>query len=195
MRRIAVIVCLSVLSVGVMCGQDTHPVGKVVKNAPQTPNQLTQGTKNLEPAGLDSVMQELYGTISGPAGMVRNPDRFRNLFIKDKGRLTNVGKDPKTGEVVVRLITPEDYIQNSFPKLEKNGFFESEVARRTERFGNILQVWSTYESRRTPDGQPFARGINGLQLVNDGSGWKILSIFWEAERPDNPIPQQYLEMK
>ena len=190
MRRAAIIIFLAT---GVLWAQDTDPLGKVVKNAPQTPNQLTQGPNRLQPAGLDIMMQELYSVISGPAGKVRNPDRFRNLFLKDKGRLTNVGKDPKTGQIIVNLITPEDYIQNSFPKLEKNGFFEREVGRRTERFGNIVQVWSTYESRHTADGQPFQRGINGLQLVNDGSGWKILSIFWEAERPDNPIPQEYLK--
>lgn len=178
------------LCVGAMYGQAPN---NSVKNAPQSPSQLTQGTKDLVPAGLDIFMQELYASISGPAGLRRDPDRFRNLFVKDMGRLAAVGRDPKTGEFHVHLITPEDYIQKSFPYLEKNGFFESEVARRTERFGSIMQVWSTYESRHALGEQPFQRGINGLQLVNDGTGWKILSIFWEGERPDNPIPEQYLK--
>ena len=187
MRRVVMVCCLCL---GAVYGQAPN---SPVKNAPQSPSQLTQGTQDLSPAGLDKVMQELYACISGPAGLKRDPDRFRNLFVKEMGRLAAVGKNPKTNEFGVRLMTPEEYIEKSFPYLEKNGFFENEVARRTERFGDIVQVWSTYESRRALGEQPFQRGINGLQLVDNGTGWKILSIFWEGERPDNPIPEQYLK--
>jgi hypothetical protein len=163
-----------------------------VKDAPQSPSQLTQGTKQMDPQGLDRLMTELYATISGPAGLKRDPERFRNLFVKQWGRLTSISKNPQTGEMRVNVLSPDDYITKSFPYLEQNGFFESEVARRVERFGDIVQVWSTYESRHKQGEQPFQRGINGLQIVNDGSGWRILNLFWEGERPDNPIPEQYL---
>ena len=68
-----------------------------------------------------------------------------------------------------------------------------EVARQADTFGNIAQLFSTYESRRRPDDpKPFARGINSIQLMNDGKRWWVVSVYWQAERPDNPIPARYL---
>ena len=60
-------------------------------------------------------------------------------------------------------------------------------------FGNVCQVFSTYESRRAPsDEKPFMRGINSIQLVNDGKRWWVASVVWDTEKPDKPIPAQYL---
>ncbi len=42
------------------------------------------------------------------------------------------------------------------------------------------------------DPEPFSRGINSFQLMNDRQRWWIVTIYWEAESPDNPIPQKYL---
>jgi hypothetical protein len=78
--------------------------------------------------------------------------------------------------------------------MEKEGFFEKEAARKTEQFGQIAHVFSTYESRHTPDDQkPFQRGINSFQLMNDGTRWWIVTIFWEGEDEKNPLPQKYLK--
>ena len=78
-------------------------------------------------------------------------------------------------------------------KEKASGFFEREIARRTDCFGNVCQVFSTYESRHAPsDEKPFDRGVNSIQLVRDGKRWFIASVAWDAERPDNPIPAPYL---
>jgi len=109
-----------------------------------------------------------------------------------RGRLIPTGKR-QTGEVGSRVLTPEDYVERSSKSLEENGFFEKEVARRTESFGNIAHVFSTYESRhKAEDPKPFARGINSIQLMNDGKRWWIVTVFWQGEGPDNPLPQKYL---
>jgi len=77
--------------------------------------------------------------------------------------------------------------------LEKNGFFEREISRKTDSFGTITHAFSTYESRRAKDdAKPFARGINSIQLVNDGTRWWIVTVFWDSERPNNPLPEKYL---
>lgn len=63
-----------------------------------------------------------------------------------------------------------------------------------EHFGHIAHVFSTYESRRAVDDpKPFARGINSFQLINDGKRWWVITILWEGERPDNPIPPKYIK--
>lgn len=77
--------------------------------------------------------------------------------------------------------------------LEKDGFFEKEISRKTDQYGSVVQIFSTYESRRTiKDEKPFMRGINSIQLWFDGKRWWILTIFWQGETPDNPIPDKYL---
>jgi integrase len=68
----------------------------------------------------------------------------------------------------------EDYISSSGPFLEKNGFFETEIGRKTEQYGNIVHVFSTYESKRTlKDEKPCMRGINSFQLWYDGKRWWV----------------------
>lgn len=75
---------------------------------------------------------------------------------------------------------------------EKEGFFEKEIARRTESFGQIAHVFSTYEARHSPDDEkPFLRGINSIQLMSDGKRWWIVTIFWQAEDEKNPLPEKY----
>ena len=142
-------------------------------------------------ATIDGLMHALYDVISGPAGQKRDWDRMRSLFVPN-ARLIPTGKRPD-GTYNLRTLDVEGYITNAGANLERNGFFEREVARKQERFGNVVHAFSTYESRRTAaDAQPFARGINSIQLWNDGTRWWVVSVFWEAERPDNPIPAQYL---
>jgi hypothetical protein len=88
----------------------------------------------------------------------------------------------------------DEYITGSSKFLEDNGFFEREIARRTERYANIAHIFSTYESRhKADDPKPFARGINSIQLTNDGKRWWIVTVFWQGEGPDNPLPEKYLK--
>jgi len=146
-----------------------------------------------EPAdveSMDAIIAALYDVISGPAGEKRDWDRFRSLHIP-QARLIPTGKAPD-GEIGHRVMSVEDYATQSGPFLEERGFFETETARTTEEFGQIAQAFSTYESRwNAEDEEPFARGINSIQLLDDGERWWIVNIFWAAEREDLPIPERY----
>ena len=127
----------------------------------------------------------------GDAGVARDWDRFRSLF-HPTARLMPSGVN-REGVGVVRSITPDEYITRSEPLLVGEGFHEREIARRTERFGHIAHVWTTYESLHSlSDAQPFARGINSVQLFHDGARWWILSVYWQGETPQTPIPAEYL---
>ena len=142
-------------------------------------------------ASVDAIIAALYDVISGPAGQKRDWDRMRSLFAPN-ARLIPTSKRPD-GTYGMRTWSVEEYIANAGVGLERNGFFERELARKQERFGNVVHAFSTYDSKRTAaDEKPFARGINSIQLWNDGARWWILTVFWEGERPDNPIPADYL---
>jgi hypothetical protein len=145
-------------------------------------------------ASMDAILAALYDVISGPAGKKRDWNRMRSLFIPE-GRLMAVGPR-KEGGFGYRVMDVDGYIKSSGNYLETNGFFESEVSRVVEQFGQIAHVFSTYESRhKAEDVKPFMRGINSIQLMNDGKRWWIVSVYWEGERTDNPLPDKYLKTK
>ena len=158
------------------------------------PSPLPVSTaKPADVATMDAIVASLYDVISGPPGK-RDWDRFRSLFYPG-ARLIPTGRR-QTGEVGSRVLTPDDYIQRSSPLLEKDGFFEREISRRTEKFANIAHLFSTYESRhRKDDPKPFARGINSIQMTNDGKRWWIVTVFWQAEDEKSPLPAEYLRTR
>jgi hypothetical protein len=140
---------------------------------------------------LDTTIETLYAVISGEKGEARDWDLFTYLF-KPGAKLIPSGKNQQ-GEVGLRYMTAEDYVTNSGKWLVENGFFEKELYRVTQSFGNVTHAFSTYESFRSEaDEKPFSRGINSIQLLDDGRRWWIVNIYWTAESPDNPIPKQYL---
>ena len=166
---------------------------------PQTP-----AANPADVASIDSIIAALYDVISGPAGKKRDWDRFRSLFFAG-ARLIPTGPRrppgtkpdaPLTGkeEYASRALTPDDYITRSSSILEERGFFEREIARRTELYGHIAHAFSTYESRsKAEDAKPFQRGINSIQLMNDGKRWWIVSVFWEGETEKTLLPEKYLK--
>lgn len=165
--------------------------------AAQTTENKTE-TKEANPAdvsSIDQIMRAVYDVISGGAGQKRDWDRFRTLFHKD-ARMIPSGKNAQTGAFGARAFTPEEYIARSAPFMEKEGFFEREIARRVDAYGNIAHVFSTYEAvHKADDKKPFVRGINSFQLLNDGKRWWVVTIYWQAETPENPLPKEYLKSK
>jgi len=140
-------------------------------------------------ASMDAIIAALYDVISGPAGEARDWDRFRSLFIP-QARLIPTGRPPG-GAVGHQVISPGDYADRAAAILEQRGFFEREISRTTEEFGQIAHAFSTYESRLTPDADPFDRGINSIQLLHDDDRWWIVNVFWAAESSGLTLPDRY----
>jgi len=153
--------------------------------------QTTKEANLPDVSTLDGIMKAVYDVISGDAGKPRDWDRFRTLFHKD-ARLIPSGKNAQTGVIAANALTPDQYITRVEPFFAKEGFYERESARHVDMYGNIAQVFSTYQSFHSPsDKTPFLRGINSFQLFNDGKRWWVVTIYWQAETPENPIPQKY----
>ena len=141
-------------------------------------------------ASVDAIIEALYDVISGPAGP-RDWDRLRSLTTPSC-RLTPTGRD-STGAPVHLTWTVDDYVTEASGYFEQSGFFEIEIARKTERYGNVVHAFSTYESYRSKDdAAPFQRGINSIQLLFSMDRWWIHSIAWQPEWQDLPIPAAYL---
>lgn len=155
-------------------------------------SSMSQSADPRDVESIDAIIAAAYDVISGPAGQKRDWNRERSLFYPG-ARLVPTASVPGRNDVALepQILDVEGYIARAEPLL-KAGFYETEIARRTEQFGRIAHVWSTYESRHNAnDSEPFMRGINSFQLFNDGKRWWILSIYWQHETADHAIPEKY----
>ena len=135
----------------------------------------------LDRTDVGSVVDEMYAMISGPAGP-RDWSRQKAVFHHDSRQIRTWIEN---GKPVMKMMGRDDYAADTTPFFAANDFFEVEIARKIDVFGNIAHVWSAYEARRAPDDTtPERRGINSIQLFRDEHGhWSIMSMIWDNERP------------
>jgi hypothetical protein len=141
---------------------------------------------------IEDTVRAFYSAISAPPGGKLNRDRLHSLFVPD-GRIV-VGLQARPGRAAdVMLLTLDEYADRSDAATASGGFFDRNIANHVQRFGVMAQVYSTYESRsHLDDKKPMARGIKSFELLNSANRWYIVQIYWDSERPDNPIPDRYL---
>jgi hypothetical protein len=152
----------------------------------------TSNTNLADVTSIDAIITAAYDVISGPAGEKRDWERERSLYYPG-ARLIPTAKPGANDGLAPQMLDVDGFIARVEPYFAEHGFFEKEIARRTEQFGHIAQVWSTYESRyNADDPEPFMRGINSIQLFYDGNRWWIVNIFWQQESAEDPIPEEYL---
>jgi hypothetical protein len=168
-----------------------QPASPATAAAMATTPAASPAARPADVATVDGIVAALYDVISGTAGQPRDWDRMRSLFAPE-GRLMAVGARPE-GVYGLRAMTVEDYIARNAKAFATMGFFEREAARSTETFGQIVHVFSTYESRHARgDAEPFQRGINSIQLYHDGKRWWIVNVLWRAEDASLRLPDRYL---
>src|SRR5262245_35208170 len=129
---------------------------------------------------LDGILHALYEVLSGPAGEPRDWERYGSLFMKGARLIVVVavaGEKPRANQLSL-----EDYIRRVEPIFAVEDFWERETGRQTETFGRVAHVLSAYESLRDPNGPPFERGANSVQLFYDDTRWWVVSIMLYTSR-------------
>ena len=146
----------------------------------------------LIPTGRNPEGQIGFRMMSPDAYWSNGAENLKNIgFTEDEIRRTT----ETFGNITHAFSTYASFRSNGAENLKNIGFTEDEIRRTTETFGNITHAFSTYASFRQDRGDPdtaFSRGINSIQLLNDGNRWWVISIFWDSERPDNQIPSKYI---
>jgi hypothetical protein len=184
-------VAWAVLACGLAVAQKSEPA-----QPPQLPPSLPMfsasdlaakvpAPKPEDVKSLDAIMHAAYDVISGPAGP-RDWNRFRSIFLP-QARFTQVGKGPDGATFVISW-NVDEFIRDAGAVFAKEPFYENAIVNLPQSYGNMTQVLSSYESHRSPGDKPFDRGVNSFQVLNDGKRWWVVSIFWDSERPDNPLP-------
>ncbi|UTY57844.1 hypothetical protein [Massilia sp. erpn] len=142
---------------------------------------------------IDSLVDAYYQTMSGGKGQPRDWNRLRTLFRHD-ARLISLRRDKESGKLVSRMVTVEEYIGGSVNYFGKEGFYQTEMRRQVDQYGQMAHVLSSYEVKHERgDAAPFRRSLSSIQLVGDGERWWIQSVVWQSEEDATALPPQYLK--
>ncbi len=166
--------------------------------AQPTPSATASATVAARPADVasaDAIIAALYDANTVMVDRKQDSDRFRSLFVPGARLMPTAGPPRAGGGSLIRIQTVDDYVRQASAGPLRHGFSEREIARTSEAFGNIMQVFSTYESHRDSSDAHPGRGINSIQLFNDGTRWWVVGVLWDNERPDKPIPSAFLKSR
>jgi hypothetical protein len=151
---------------------------------------VAQQTARPEDVGtLDGIIAAWYDIVSVEAGDTPDWARDSTLYLPEV-RFT-ILTDRAPGEPTAISILDHAQFADAVGE-SSEGFFEIEIHRVTQRFGNLVHVFSTYEFGQTEGGPVLGRGINSIQLVDDGERWWIVGASWRNETEQYPIPEEYL---
>jgi len=138
-------------------------------------------------ATIDGVMKAYYEGVSGPPGK-RDGERILSLFIpQGKIKINMDGMEP-THQLAEEYLRTESFLTIS------TDFYEREISRDEQLFGNMANVISTYGISDAWENEEYtARGVTVFQLVKTGGRWWILSTMWQRESDDYPLPPHLLD--
>jgi len=158
------------------------------------PNAVAAATAVANPSDVASpsaIITALYDANTNLVDQKRDSARFRSLFVPGGLLMPTFGPPGMPARIGMQSV--DDYIARAMRSQPRHGFSEREIARTSHAYGNIMQVFSTYEARRDSADKNPTRGINSIQLFNDGTRWWVAGVLWDNERADKPIPAEYLK--
>jgi len=134
---------------------------------------------------VDALLRDLYASISFARGQRPALSRLRQLLHVNALLVAAHGTPP-------RVMGPEDFIGSMEAQIESGAllaFQERELGRRSQRFGKVLHAMSAYETEMDNGAEVItSRGTNSIQLIQDDGRWWVISIVWDNETPDRPLP-------
>lgn len=150
----------------------------------------------------EAIVTAAYESLVRKPGENFDWDRFRSLHHPAAVLLPNEEQTGGTALVfsVDEFIAWVDnfYAENApIGSEDDQGFAEEAIRNDVRRYGDIAQVFSTYQKRYYGADEILGRGINSFQLVFRADRWWIVSVAWDEEYPGQdfgggPIPDAFL---
>lgn len=154
----------------------------------QTTNQASRKPRPADIKSPDAIIAAMYETLSGPAGK-HNFQRLRSLYLEG-ARLIPIGNRIYT-EGNTHVMSVDEWIEDITGYFQENDFYIEEIQRHADRFGNMIQIFSTYEAGNSPDAPQKTRGIRAMQLLFREERWWIVNVMWDNETRQNPLPGEF----
>jgi len=153
----------------------------------------------MRPSMKCEVLDTLYDCISGPPGgqdWERDREIYHPRALITRTRIED-GKSVAYTFTYDDTFTYDEFVEATIPLLAGRSFYEIEIGRKIEIFGQIAHVFSAYEARETPDSPDILfRGVNMIHLWNDDAScsgrWWVMSIIWDNEREGLDLPAEWL---
>jgi hypothetical protein len=127
---------------------------------------------------LDDVIAAMYASFSFEEGA--QPDwKLQAEIFAPAARLVRVNDDG------VFEFDPASFRKNLQSMIDSGAmtsFWEGEVSRDVQDFGDIAHVLSEYETRQTRDSAPLYRAIKSIQLFRRDGRWWISAMIWRRDR-------------
>ncbi|MEJ6473676.1 hypothetical protein [Pseudoalteromonas piscicida] len=159
----------------------------IATSAYAEPNYFCGADNPKQAAQIETLISALYDTVSGRPEEIKDWHLLKQLF-SPEAMITPVFH--KGGDVIAQPGSVDQFIALNKRLFKDVGFFEREVSQKIFKFGHMANVLSVYESRRSPELAPYARGVNSFQLLNDGRRWCVLSVTWDSESEKHPLTEQ-----
>ncbi len=146
-------------------------------------------------ASIDSVVRAYYESLSGEPGDRREfKKRYASLFARFAHVVTPTLATPE-GKNVPNARRIDDWMAR-YPDHREKPFYEWEVSRRTESFGHMAHVYSTYEIRdRKTDAKPVSHGLTSFDLALIDGRWWIVGLQWSGLPAEEALPAPYASRK
>lgn len=143
----------------------------------------------------EAIVLAAYASIARAPGENYNWERFRSLHLPEATLISN--PEQRGGRFDVLSVDGFiDWIDRATGPIigtdQDLGFSEDEIHNVVNRYGDVANVFSTYEKHFYGQDQNLGRGINSFNVVFHEGRWWIVSIVWDEETGAGPIPKKYL---
>jgi len=135
---------------------------------------------------IDEVIREMYDVVSFEPG--QRPDwRREDAIFAPGARVVRVND---SGVFEFDMASFARNFDAMIDSGELPSFWEGEIWRRTDLFGDMAHVLSAYESRHSRDGAFINRGVNSIQLFQRDGSWWISAMIWRRDGAVVRIPAE-----
>lgn len=138
---------------------------------------------------IDGIIKASYEVVSGDIGEKRQWKR--DLSLHNSNAIYCFPTVNSEGETKQTIMPISDFHKLTDDMVVTTPFYENEINREVQIFGNIAHVWSTYETRLVKNGPVARRGINSIQLYFDEKRWWIISWTFDKESEFQKIPATF----
>jgi hypothetical protein len=136
----------------------------------------------------EAVVDALYDHVTFDAGTTPDWDAVKKLFIDEAVVVLRTSPDASTVFSLNGFV--EDFVRFiERDNVERTGFVESIIRKKTLVFGDIAHILVLYEASIPGWDRPPQQGVDSFQLIRKDDRWKIVSIINEIPTPDRPVPE------
>ena len=139
------------------------------------------------PATPEQAVATLWRSLSHAAGQAGDEAALRAILHPDA---MVYGARYRDGVAALSVARGSDFAAGIGRAAEK-GFYECEVAREVRQYDRFATVYSVVESRNERNAhQASFTGVNSIQLYRADDGWRIIGLYYQVERPGQPVSLQ-----